>query len=535
MFALLGSPLLAQNLRWEAGVFLGGSTYQGDLIKTDLYDFGEFNFGYGLLLRHNIHPNLSLRANLMRGKITGDDMNYEDRQGRGFNLSSPITEVSAMLEIDILGHKRYKDGKFKRMISPYVFGGLGLSWLDQDIFYNENLTRANSAELNRDKNANLDKAWFAVPFGLGLKADLSEKWTLGVEWGTRPVFSDLLDGVSQTGNPDENDWYNFGGATLVYRFGEADSDGDGIKDNEDSCPTIPGVESANGCPDTDSDGIRDSNDDCPEVAGVSKFNGCPDTDGDNIVDSKDDCPNERGTIENGGCPVSDQDADGIPDDEDDCPLEAGEAADGGCPDTDKDGIINRDDACPTEAGTAATNGCPDSDRDGIIDSEDRCPDVAGSADMGGCADSDGDGIADIDDKCPDAAGDVGEDGCPELTAEEEDVLEFATQNVFFETNSATIKRSSYNILDQIAEIMDRHQNYDLRMEGYTDNRGNDFANQQLSEKRAQSCFEYLENKGIATGRMSFKGFGENKPIGNNNTVEGRAQNRRVEFHLDKQN
>ncbi|MDZ7605555.1 MAG: thrombospondin type 3 repeat-containing protein [Cyclobacteriaceae bacterium] len=89
----------------------------------------------------------------------------------------------------------------------------------------------------------------------------------------------------------------------------------------------------NGCPDTDGDGIPDKDDDCPTVAGLAKFKGCPDTDEDGVPDPKDKCPNTPK-----GCPV---DADG-------CPL-----------DSDGDGVIDCEDKCPNEAGSQENNGCPD--------------------------------------------------------------------------------------------------------------------------------------------------------------------------------
>ena len=85
-----------------------------------------------------------------------------------------------------------------------------------------------------------------------------------------------------------------------------DSDNDGINDNEDQCPYIPGLAKYNGCPvpDTDSDGINDEEDKCPTVPGLAKYNGCPvpDTDNDGVNDEEDRCPTVPGIRENFGCP-----------------------------------------------------------------------------------------------------------------------------------------------------------------------------------------------------------------------------------------
>lgn len=113
-----------------------------------------------------------------------------------------------------------------------------------------------------------------------------------------------------------------------------------------------------------------------------------DTDGDGIIDSLDKCPTVKGLAKYDGCPVPDTDKDGINDEEDKCPTVAGLARYQGCPvpDTDKDGINDEEDKCPTVAGVARYQGCPvpDTDGDGVNDEEDKCPNLAGSRDNQGC-------------------------------------------------------------------------------------------------------------------------------------------------------
>lgn len=114
-----------------------------------------------------------------------------------------------------------------------------------------------------------------------------------------------------------------------------DSDGDGITDDKDKCPTVPGVAKYEGCPvpDTDKDGINDDDDKCPTVAGFAKYQGCPvpDTDKDGINDEEDKCPTVPGVARYQGCPVPDTDGDGINDEEDKCPTVPGIASLQGCP------------------------------------------------------------------------------------------------------------------------------------------------------------------------------------------------------------
>lgn len=116
---------------------------------------------------------------------------------------------------------------------------------------------------------------------------------------------------------------------------EADTDGDGIVDSKDKCPTVPGTAKYDGCPvpDTDGDGINDENDKCPTVKGIAKYNGCPipDTDGDGINDEEDKCPTVAGVARYQGCPVPDRDHDGVNDEEDRCPDVPGVKENNGCP------------------------------------------------------------------------------------------------------------------------------------------------------------------------------------------------------------
>ncbi|HYC39073.1 MAG TPA: OmpA family protein [Chitinophagaceae bacterium] len=115
----------------------------------------------------------------------------------------------------------------------------------------------------------------------------------------------------------------------------ADTDGDGITDDKDKCPTVAGVAKYEGCPvpDTDKDGVNDEEDKCPTVAGLVRYQGCPipDTDKDGINDEEDKCPTVAGVARYQGCPVPDTDSDGVNDEEDKCPTVPGPKSNQGCP------------------------------------------------------------------------------------------------------------------------------------------------------------------------------------------------------------
>jgi len=123
--------------------------------------------------------------------------------------------------------------------------------------------------------------------------------------------------------------------------------------------------------DSDGDGIPDDQDKCPSEAGTRENGGCPDkdSDGDGVVDRKDKCPDKAGPVERDGCPEEDKDEDGIVDSKDKCPEEPEDKDnfedEDGCPDpdNDKDGVLDAQDKCPTEPetknGYQNDDGCPD--------------------------------------------------------------------------------------------------------------------------------------------------------------------------------
>ena len=234
-------------------------------------------------------------------------------------------------------------------------------------------------------------------------------------------------------------------------------------------------------PDTDGDGITDDLDKCPTQAGTAKYNGCPvpDTDGDGINDELDKCPNEAGTAKYNGCPV---------------------------PDTDGDGINDELDKCPNEAGPASNNGCPisDRDKDGVNDDEDKCPDVPGVASR---------------------------QGCPEIPSDVTKMLGSAAQNITFNTGSSKLLVKSTASLNNIVKILNDNPTLRLKIEGHTDNAGNDDTNMKLSADRAESVKAYFVSKGISADRLEVEGFGETMPIGDNKTTAGRTKNNRVDIKV----
>ncbi len=256
-------------------------------------------------------------------------------------------------------------------------------------------------------------------------------------------------------------------------------------------------------------------------------------------------------------PPRDADRDGIFDRDDACPQEPGERNEDpqrhGCPpppDADGDGVIDSEDACVDEPGVVsedpAKNGCPppkDRDSDGILDAEDACPDEAGVADAEdpekhGCPirDTDGDGIFDPEDACVEtpgvASGDPTKHGCPKAKIEGGQVK--ILDRIEFDTGKATIRPESNAVLEAVLKILREHPEITLvAIEGHTDNKGSTWLNRKLSGERASSVKKWLVDQGIDAARLTSAGFGPDKPIDDNNTEEGRQNNRRVEFHIRK--
>lgn len=104
-------------------------------------------------------------------------------------------------------------------------------------------------------------------------------------------------------------------------------------------------------------------------------------------------------------------------------------------------------------------------------------------------------------------------------------------NIFFETGKAVLLPTSQNELEGLVKILHENPGMKIEIRGHTDNVGSDANNQQLSENRAKAVVDYLTSKGITPDKLIFKGYGESTPVTTNDTEEGRAFNRRVEFKI----
>ncbi|TNE49157.1 MAG: DUF3857 domain-containing protein [Deltaproteobacteria bacterium] len=183
-------------------------------------------------------------------------------------------------------------------------------------------------------------------------------------------------------------------------------------------------------------------------------------------------------------------------------------------------------------------GYGDKDKDGVKDNVDKCPLTPGPAKYDGCPDRDGDGIIDKLDACPDVKGVANEDktknGCPKIVLVKVTKTEIKIlQKIFFRFGRANIRRKSFKVLDQVAEVLNSRKEIRVRIEGHTDNVGRKRSNLRLSKRRAASVRRYLVKKGVDEKRLDSEGYGMSKPLVPNTSRKNRAKNRRVQFSILK--
>lgn len=186
---------------------------------------------------------------------------------------------------------------------------------------------------------------------------------------------------------------------------------------------------------------------------------------------------------------------------------------------------------------------PDRDKDGIPDEADQCPSVPedsdGFEDLDGCPepDNDEDGILDIDDKCPNEPEVVNEyqdeDGCPDQNPV------FVIQNpppiiprVYFAPKKADIPKEAKALLKEIVVVLKEHPEIErVLIEGHSDSQGSAKQKQKISEERARVVADFLIAQGVEPSRLVPVGYGDDCPIADNKTKEGREKNRRVELRV----
>ena len=162
-------------------------------------------------------------------------------------------------------------------------------------------------------------------------------------------------------------------------------------------------------------------------------------------------------------------------------------------------------------------------------------------------DQDEDGVHDRRDRCPDTpkGTEVRHNGCPlpqypeaapapAVAPPQDEVIVLSDLgDVLFAFDSAKLTPAAEATLDTVVEKLRGADVLSIRVDGHTDSVGSDAYNQGLSERRAASVVDYLISQGVPAEKLTSQGLGESKPMADNGTDAGRAQNRRVEIHVDR--
>lgn len=221
--------------RYEIGVNIGTFVYQGDLTPAALGSFKTMRPAIGISAARVLNPYFSVRANLAFGKLAGDDARYaspEWRRQRNFNFHSSVTELSAQVVWNIFGNNGNTE---RRVISPYLFGGAGYSFLNIKRDWSKMNTSFYDAEstvqagLNADSAHGLPRGMPVFPVGMGLRYPVTSSLSLSAEAAYRFSFSDYLDGFSKSGNPVRKDHYTSYSIGVIYSLGRR---------NRMACPVI---------------------------------------------------------------------------------------------------------------------------------------------------------------------------------------------------------------------------------------------------------------------------------------------------------
>ncbi len=256
-------PIRIKIKTTEVGIFIGSSYYVGDLNPSGHFNRFTRPAGGGLL-RLNFNSRYSVKAIASFGGIEGDDSYSDKAEYRNRNLSfkSNLMEFAVEGEFNFLPY--ITGNKRSAHISPYIFAGLAVYHFEPKAYYYSRWyslqplsTEGQGTTFSNDKRYSLTQ--FSIPFGVGLKINVSKHVGLNFEWGLRRTFTDYLDDVSgkyadvnllasekgpeaaglsdrsltsdgnntgrQRGNSLTNDWYSFAGVLLTYR----------LKGNEDRC------------------------------------------------------------------------------------------------------------------------------------------------------------------------------------------------------------------------------------------------------------------------------------------------------------
>ena len=205
---------------YEVGFNFGTSLYTGDLTPGILSSYKSPGLFFGIEGRKILNQRFTVRTSLSHGKIKANDANYATpawRKERNFNFQASVTEIAGNLIYYPLGAER--------KLTPYVFAGVGYSFLKITRDYsnfNENYFAGEPktlAGLSEDLNTDPPKGAFVLPVGAGIRYPISKKLSLNMETSYKLTRTDYLDGFSKAANPKHKDAYYTHTVGIIYTFG----------------------------------------------------------------------------------------------------------------------------------------------------------------------------------------------------------------------------------------------------------------------------------------------------------------------------
>lgn len=186
-------PLFAQK-GWEAGLWLGGSHYFGDLNTS--YDLGMPGPSGGILARYNFNNRVCLKFSANAGSVKADDARSENpyEKARNLNFTSSLLDGSAQIEFNFLP---FVHGSKQEFFSPYLFGGFSAVYFNPMTEYNGEMMELRPLGTEGQfKGEEYYSISGALLYGFGLKISLNYEWSINIELGGRSLFTDYLDDVS---------------------------------------------------------------------------------------------------------------------------------------------------------------------------------------------------------------------------------------------------------------------------------------------------------------------------------------------------
>ena len=492
-----GASAQSTQGRWSFGLSGGANLWVNDLNQQKIGPGGT------LFIRYGLAPTFSLGlSGGMEGLKAGQDPALVDVPYSYLKLDA--------FPFALTGWFHFSPGS---SFSPYLRVGGGLM-----AYHRKTVANAPAPD---DKM----RATLIIPVGLGFEAFVSRNLSFMLDAGVTSMANtlDLRDNSSPDGfvsgrvgivwYPGSGDGDDADGDGLTNgqerRLGtypeNPDSDGDGLPDGEE----VKRYRTNPLRTDSDSDGLSDADE-------VVKYKTDPirfDSDGDGLSDGDE-------ILKYSSDPTRvDTDGDGLTDGDEILKLKTDPLK----VDSDSDGLSDWDEVKSYRTDPAN----PDTDGDGIIDGEEvtkyKTSPLKVDTDGGGMIDG-AEIIRGTDPLSP-------KDDVVKETIILERGKSVVMDGINFTTGNATLTRESEDILERAFTALAANPEIKLEIAGYTDNVGSKAANEKLSQRRADAVRAWFIAKGIAAGRLTARGFGMRDPIDTNATPDGRAKNRRIEFHV----